>query len=253
MNNNTNVTLTQKIELPSAGKFPNVPASITLRAMSLLDEKKRLASVGTQGIVNLVNSCTIDPQGFDAGNMCEFDLDYAMLALRVLSHGPKYKVSVTCPRCGHTQDEDIDISSLPCKQVDDDFSPSFEIQLPVSGDTLTVHILCFNERERMRAEAQRILTKFPGYEGDPADVLEYIYKIDEVNGEKMPYPMKKQYVESMLAADSVHFDNVYSERIKGYGLDTLIPFTCKNVSCKAPFTRYMAINEEFFRPKHNTL
>lgn len=251
MNNNTNVTINESIELPSLGKFPDVPASITLRAMSLLDEKKRLASSGVRGLVNLINSCTLSPEGFDAGKLCRFDLDYAMLSLRIISHGPNYKIATVCPNCGHKHEEVINLSELPCNQVDDKFSPSFEMQLPVKGDTLKVHILNYNELEAVESEARRIMSKFPNYEGNPVDILTYIYKIDEVNGEKMPYAAKKPYVENLSAADSIYFDQVYDSKLGSYGLDTQLSLSCDN--CGNNYVRNMPINEEFFRPRYNTI
>lgn len=250
MSNNTNVTLNQTFDLPSLGKIPGVPATITLRAMSLLDEKKRLASSGIRGLVNLINSCIIEPEGVDVGAFPRFDLDYAMIALRIISHGPMYKVSVTCPHCGKKHEEELNLSEIPMNNVDDDFSHIFEIKLPIKGDTLKVHILNFNEIEKLENEAQKVLAKFPNYEGNPSDVLEYIYKINEVNGEKMAYPMLKQYVENLSAADSIYFDQVYEEHIGSYGLDTRLTFLCE--SCGGTFERMLPINDEFFRPQYHS-
>lgn len=250
MSNNTNVTLNDKFTLPSRGKVQGIPATLTMRAMSLLDEKKRLASSGIRGLVNLINSCIIEPEGVDVGNFLRFDLDYAMIALRIISHGPLYRVAVTCPHCGKKHEEDLNLSEIPCKEVSDDFSPVFEMQLPIKGDTLKVHLLTFNELEKLDEEAQRVLSKFPNYEGNPADVLEYIYKINEVNGEKLPYPALKQYVENLSAADSIYFDQMYEEKMGSYGLDTHLVFTCD--SCKGTFERMLPINDEFFRPQYYT-
>lgn len=250
MSNNSNVTFSQQLNLPSRGKFPNVPSTITLRAMSLLDEKKRLASNGLQGLIQLVNRCVTSPENFDATNMCQFDMDYALVALRALSHGNNYRVSVTCPHCGNTHEETIDLASLKCTEVNDDFTPQFEITLPVKGDTLTVHITTYRELFEMEEEADRIRRKSPNYEGDPMDIISYLYRIDAVNGEKMPFVSLKMYVENLSAADSIYFDEVYADKLKDWGLDTLLSFKCPN--CNNTFERFMPMNDEFFRPRYYT-
>ena len=245
------VTIRESFDMPSRGKFPGIPERITLRAMSLMDEKQRLASSGLAGIVDLIGNCIVEPENIDAHDMPMFDIDWAMLKLRVVSHGPVYKATVSCPHCGHVQSVDIDLDSIELVPVEDDFSAEFEMgPLPVSGDTLTVKILTFKDLEDMENESKRILAKFPEYKGDPTDVLDYIYKIVMINGEKRPYPHLKSYVESMAAADSIYFDQVYGERLGKYGPDTLLPFTCE--SCNEAFMRNMPMNSEFFRPRYDT-
>lgn len=246
------VTIQESYEMPSCGKFPNVPDRITFRAMSLLDEKQRLASSGLSGIVDLIGNCVVKPEGFDPYAMPMFDIDWAMLKLRIVSHGPIYKANITCPHCGHTYNAEINLDQIPMLPVEDDFSSEFEIgPMPVSGDILKVKVLTYQDLTDMESEAKRILAKFPKYKGNPADVLDYIYKISEVNGEKLPYTGLKSYVESMPAADSVFFDQAYSAKLNNYGADTVISFECEN--CREAFVRNMPMNAEFFRPRYNTL
>lgn len=249
MDNNTNVTLSKTITLPSLGKFRNIPANITIRAMSLLDEKRRLASNGVEAIVQLISRCVTSPENFDAGDLCQFDLDYAMIELRALSHGNAYPVTVTCPHCGATIDKVLDLSQLECVNVDDSFSSEFEIgPLPNCGDTLKVKILTYNDEKRMNEEAKKILNKFPNYEGDPRDILDYVYKVVEVNGEKLPYVHLKPYVENLSATDSIYFDEAYSDHLKEYGINPIVDFECNR--CNESFSRMLPINDEFFRPKY---
>lgn len=245
------IAIQETYDLPSRGKFPGVPAQITLRAMSLKDEKQRLASQGINGIVDLISNCIVKPEGFDAYSMCRFDLDFAMLKLRVVSHGPNYRVKVVCPICGKTTEQTINLDDIPTNFVDDDFSSEFEIgPLPISGDTLSAKILTFRDINDIESEARRVLNKFPNYKGDPSDILNYVYKITSINGEKLPYTQVKSYIENMPASDSVYFDEYYEEALGKYGLDTLISFQCD--SCGNTFERSMPMNSEFFRPKYTT-
>lgn len=250
MSTASRVTIRESFDLPSRGKFPGVPAKITLRAMSLLDERQRLASNSINGIIDLIGNCIVDPDNVNPYDMPRFDIDYAMMKLRVISHGSNYNAEVVCPYCGSVNKEVIDLDKIPCNYVDDDFEPEFEVgPLPVSGDILKIKILTFNDVNKIEAEAKRVLQKFPNYEGDPTDVLNYIYKIQQVNGEKIPYTQLKSYIESMPASDSIYLDQVYDEALGRYGLDTRIQFTCDK--CKETFMRSMPMNDEFFRPKFN--
>lgn len=243
------VAIQETFDLPSRGTFEGVPAQITLRAMSLRDEKQRLASQGIGGIVDLISNCTVKPENFDAYNMCRFDLDFAMLKLRIVSHGPKYNVDVTCPYCGKHLKKEINLDDISSKSVEDDFKPEFEIgPLPVLGDTLTVKILTFRDINDIETESRRVLSKFPDYKGDPSDILNYVYKIVAINGEKVPFVKLKAYVENMPAADSVFIDEYYENALNNYGLDTVINFDCEG--CNESFQRVMPMNAEFFRPRY---
>lgn len=244
------VTIQETYDLPSRGKFEGVPERITLRAMSLSDEKRRLASQGLSGIVDLIGNCVVKPEDFNPYKMCQFDLDFAMLKLRIVSHGSNYNVEVQCPYCGKTIQSTINLDDIPVNMVEDDFSSEFEIgPLPISGDNLQVKILTSEDIENIESESKRILTKFPNYEGDPSEVLNYIYKIRTVNGEKLPYSQLKQYVETMTANDSIYLDQAYTEAIGKYGIDTDITFECPH--CGETFIRNMPMNSEFFRPRFN--
>lgn len=251
MNNPSRVTIRETYTLPSRGKFPGVPERITWRAMSLMDEKQRLASQGISGIVDLIGNCTVEPEGFDPYCLSRFDCDFAMMKLRIVSHGPMYNVEVRCPHCGKLIKEAINLDELPVKEVEDDFSPVFEMgPLPTSGDILKVKMLVMGDLRDIDEEARRVSAKFPDYPGNPADVLSYIYKIQEVNGEKLPFTRLKTYVENMPVSDSVYFDQAYEEAYSDYGVDTQLAFVCDN--CRQSFTKFMPLNEEFFRPKYNT-
>lgn len=247
----TRIAIEETYELPSRGKFPGVPEKITLRAMSLLDEKRRLASQSVNGIVDLISSCTVHPENFDAYKMTRFDVDFCMLKLRIVSHGPQYNVEVICPYCGKVNKVTLNLDDIPTNYVEDDFEYIKEIgPLPISGDVIKVKMLTFADLDKLETESKRIISKFPNYQGDPSDVLNYIYKIVSINGEEnIPYSKLKTYVETMTAADSIYFDQMYNEFLGKYGPDTIIPFTCEH--CKESFVKMMPMNSEFFRPKYN--
>ena len=252
MSNTSRVAIQETYEMPSRGKFPGVPPKVTLRAMSLLDEKKRLSAQGLAGLVDVIKGCIVEPQGFDPMNTPRFDLDFLMIKLRIVSHGPNYNVQVTCPHCGKVNKETLNLDEMPINYVDDDFEYVKEIgPLPMSGDVLKIKMLTFADIENIDAEAKRVLAKFPEYEGDPSAVLNYIYKIVEINGNSnIPYPQLKAYVENMSANDSIYLDQKYDEMMDKYGLVTKIFFTCDH--CQQQFVRELPINDEFFRPKFRT-
>lgn len=253
MNNPTRVTIQETYDLPSQGKFPGVPKTYTTRAMSLMDEKQRLASQnGLYGVVDVIGNCIVQPQGFNPYDMPQFDIDFAMIKLRTISHGPIYKVDVTCPYCGHTHKTEINLDELIVRNVPDDFKPVIDIgPLPNSGDVLEVKILTMGDIRYVEEEAKRVIAKFPDYKGDPADVLMYTTRILTVNGEKLPFTQLRSYVETMTAGDSIYFDQVYKDAIGNYGVDTNLSFTCNK--CGQAFTRFMPLNAEFFRPQYNII
>ena len=60
-----NVPIKETHELPSLGKIygDNFPSTVTLRAMTTLDEKTRLAgNGGLISIANLIQNCVLEPK-----------------------------------------------------------------------------------------------------------------------------------------------------------------------------------------------
>ncbi len=243
------VPIRETFTLPSNGIPYNgeIPAEITLRAMTTMDEKIRLSSSGLNSLAALIDACVVEPEVFDSKKLKLYDLQYLMYMLRVITYGSNYKVSAYCDHCDKFVDVNVNIDELEVVKINDDYIEPFEIgPLPVSGDMLTCKNLSVGDLINVDKEAKRILAKFKDYIGDPEFVLGFKYLIVTVNGEMLPDFKKQQYVENMNAKDLRYLDLAYDKYVSGFGINTIVTSECP--VCGAPIEFSMPITEEFFRP-----
>ena len=244
------VPIHEEFTLPSNGIFygKEIGSSVSLRAMTTMDEKTRLSSTGYTSVINLLNSCVVSPETFDASKLKMFDIEYLLYKLRIVTYGSKYNVRAYCDHCDKYVDVSVDLDSLGVNTVPEDFTEPFEIgKLPVSGDVLECRILSIEDTLELQKEAQRMLTKYKDYQGDPTLILIYKYMIYTVNGDILPDYKKQLYVENMHAMDSRYLDEMYGRKVNGFGLDTTIETECS--ICGNPLEFNLPITDEFFRPK----
>jgi len=246
------VPISEKYEIPSRGKVYgdlDVPSEFTLRAMTTLEEKMRLAGQGLSTIPNLINACLMSPTDFDTSILKIFDLQFLMYKLRIVTYGPEYKLVVRCDNCGKENDVVVNLDDLPVKYAEDNYIEPFTVgPLPVSGDIITCRILSANDFIEIEKESKRILSKTPNYVGDPEFILTYRYKISTINGQEvLPFKLQ-EYIEKMHARDMRFFDSKYADLTENIGLDFEQVHVC--TSCGSDIKYTLQVTDEFFRPKY---
>lgn len=245
------VAINETFDMPSRGLLGEMtPTKITLRAMTTIEEKMRLASTGITVMPNIIKACLVDPINSDVHRWTLTDVQFAMYKLRTVTYGPDYKIQLVCPKCGHQFEVNINLDDLNVKELPDGFTMPFVIgPLPVSGDTLECKFLTIDDYETIEKEAKRILRKYPDYDGDPSIILSMQHRIEKINGESLLPAKLQQYIEKMHARDYQYFNSKYSEVSDSYGLDIYDMIeTCPR--CGNDVTFDLPINEEFFRPKY---
>lgn len=250
--NDSRVPIHETHDLPSRGIVYGdiIPGQVTLRAMSTLEEKMRLAGTGMSIIPSIIKRCITSPVGIDTFRMKLFDIEYLMYKLRIVTYGPDYKITLACPYCGESFDVTVDLDSIPVNEVPDDFKEPFEIgPLPISGDIIESKILCINDYIEIEKEAKRIRNKFPDYEGDPEFIVGLEKRILTVNGEDLQRTGKlRRYVENMHARDLRFFSSKYDKISSGYGMDLSMLDICPRCGKDVEYT--LPVTDEFFRPTY---
>lgn len=249
-NTEVRVPIHEDFTLPSNGMLygKEIGSSVSLRAMTTMDEKTRLSSSGLTSVVNLLNNCVIAPETFNASELKMFDIEYLLYKLRIVTYGSKYNVRAYCDHCDKYVDVVVDLDELPVNTIPDDFVEPFEIgKLPVSGDVLECKILSIEDTIELQKESQRLLNKYKDYEGDPSFILSYKYMIYTINGDVLPDYKKQLYVENMHARDLRYLDEMYGRKVNDFGLDTFIETDCS--ICGNSLSFNLPITDEFFRPK----
>lgn len=253
MTKRSRVAITETYELPSRGIIygGSIPASITLRAMTTMEEKMRLSSTGMNVIPNLVKACIVEPEDIDIGKLKLSDLQFLMYKLRIITYGEDYKVSITCPHCGASLNNiHVNLDEIPVKYAEDDYVEPFEIgPLPISGDIISCTVLSSDDFIDIERDARRIRNKFPNYIGDPEFILSYQYKIEKINGDDIADALVQNYVENMHARDMRYFDSKYSEFVDSVGMDLGMTEVCS--SCESDVDFVLPVTSEFFRPTYN--
>ena len=244
------VAIQETFSIPSRGKlYANIPEKFTLRAMTTVEEKMRLAGSGFETIPNIIKACTVEPKEYDVFELKPFDLQFLMYKLRIVTYGSEYKISLVCPNCGRRHEKVINLDEIETKYLDDDsVKEPIEIgPLPISGDVIGAKILSMGDTIEIEKEAKRILDKFPEYVGDPDFILSYQYRIQTVNGEPVPKHKIQGYVESMHARDMRFFDSKYNQVAADLGMDLIMTEHC---GCGEDFDYRLPITSEFFRPEY---
>ena len=187
----SNVAIQETYDLPSGyGK-------VTLRAMTTLDEKMRLAGNGMDSIVNLIQNCVVEPKELKVSDLKIADLQFLMYKLRIITYGSDYRVSLRCPECGEQLEVVVNLDDLQVITPPEDFVEPFDIALPVSGDVLQARLLSTTDYNAIEREGKRIKSKQPNYVGDPEFIITYKYKIVSINNEITIPSVVQEYVENM--------------------------------------------------------
>ena len=250
MPNKSNVAIQETFKLPSNGRLyagMNIPTEVTLRAMSTLDEKIRLASTNPFKVTpKLVRNC-IEGEDFDTEDLKLFDLYFLTFKLREITYGSDYKVNVTCRNCGSNQKVIVDLSSLDVTELTEEDMEPFTIDLPVSGDHLNCKFLSCKDINRLQAEVDRIASKNPELdETDVGFIPGLCTRIVDINGEVKPQPVLVQYMQNMHAKDYNYFDKKYTEITNKPGLDLSYSAICEK--CGRPILFEVPMLQEFFSP-----
>lgn len=249
-NTEVRVPIRETFTLPSNAIPYNgeIPAEVTLRAMTTMDEKIRLSGTGLNSLTSLIDACVVEPENFDSKKLKLFDLQFLMYKLRTITYGSNYKVSAYCDHCEKFVDINVNLDELEITNLDENYVEPFEVgPLPVSGDIITCKNLSVGDLINIDKEGKRILSKFKDYVGDPEFILGFKYLIVTVNGEVLPDFKKQQYVENMNAMDLRFLDLSYEKSVSNFGIDTFVIADCP--SCGAPVEFSMPITDEFFRPQ----
>lgn len=247
-NNATNVfsqntALTEDVHMPSKGLIPGIPKVITIKAIQRKDKKKMLMSETDDILLSLLQASIVNPKDFNVYNLLPFESNYLLYRLRILTYGAENTFKDRCPYCGEINEVNINLNDIPVVELPDDFSVTFDIQLPISGDVLTCKLL--TEGEKITVNKQ--VKEFKNTTGnDDVDAI-WCARIVAINGNDKLVPFEKtSYLDEMNDYDSEYFMEYYLKWDNSYGLQNTLNYTCDKCSKKVEST--MPSIYTFFRP-----
>ena len=233
--------------LPSKGilyKEDGIPANITLRGMTTRDEKIMYASQGADVFKKILRNCIVSPENIDINRLISADEMFLILQLRMVTFGDKYKVRSTCPHCGSVDEHEISLSEFETLYLDDDFTEPIRVELPRSGDTISLRLLRNSDTEYVEKYAKRFAKQFNQNYKEVLYICRMAKYIVAINDKPVDFIDARSYVENMVSMDSAKMQSVISSII--VGVDTTVEHEC--TSCGEYYDFQMPITSEFFRP-----
>lgn len=248
--NATNIKAQETFTLPSKGLIyaGGNPKSITLRRMTIREDKMRLKNSGESKIRrDILQACTLD-EGVDIGQLTLFDTNYLLFCLRRISLlNNQYKVSLVCPHCDTEFIDEVDLSKLKIKYATPETLPNMDIVLPVSKTkvrlkfpTLSSTSLFYeNLGEYLKSNSDEELSELLYSYGD-------ILYIEALNGNRVVFEELEDFINNLDILD-IRFLKDEVRKLDGvFGIDEDI--LCKCPQCKRDIHHGLPITSELFSP-----
>lgn len=243
--------LTRDETLPSLGRLygDKVPGgAVTIRMMNTQDEKNLSGNQGNpeRAVSKLLDSVIQSPAGIFSANLLSTDRIFLLIKLRALTFLPQYNYKIVCPNkdCKKVNSFVQNLDELPIDYLPEDFVEPFQVNLPVSGDTLMLRLPRGIDEENVPRESKRLLDK--GSDGDNSYIVRLAMFIDSINDEKPEtFIMRLAYAQKLYAMDAAVVRTAIDD-VK-FGVDLNIYTECK--ACGTDIESILPMGDEFFRPR----
>ena len=235
------------VHLPSNGKLygEGGPEDITIRAITTREEKFLLGSSNNDSIDEIIEACIVKPAGLKMDDLILPDVNYLLYKLRIHTYGAAYDISTICPNCGSTNNNKVNLNDFLVYELDDDFQEPFEVELPMSEDTLTVRLLRKRDYDLVDSRAKKLAKKSRNTtQAEIAYNLRFARYILKINDKDVSWEEAQQYTIDMHGRDSAWFWHVVNDIQVGY--DTDVDIICDN--CGHEYTSPLPMTMDFFRP-----
>ena len=242
-------TIFETFTLPSKGMIYDEPvdAEVTLRSMTVAEEMKRLAPSDTPYKImsDIIEDCMQTKPKIKVYDMCLGDYQFLLHKLRIVTYGPEYKMTITCPNCGEITDSVADLDSLEVMEYDESFDALLDLTLPVSGKVVRMKYQTprdLDEIARKTKEMQR-KTKLNAEYGILFTTMSLIKSVD---GRVLSAIQLEDFVKKLSMKDVNAIITRAEEITKKVGLDTKILTKCDQ--CGFEMVSTFRITREFFGP-----
>lgn len=246
-----NYTIMEGYELPSKGEIYNVKVNshVELRSMSARDEMKRLAPSTTQfkTLADIIENCMIEKPAVHVYDMALGDYEFLLHKLRIVTYGGKYKMYLTCPFCGETNEVIYDLENLELKDFDlNAYNELRTFVLPRSGHTVSIKFQTPRMLDEQELRAKEMKRKYKDADIDFSTLVLLSLVIDTVDGVKLDPLKVESFIEKLPALDMTKILNNVDALNVNLGLNTKIQVSCP--TCGNDIDAFFRFGPEFFRP-----
>lgn len=260
---NSKYSITQEVVLPSKGYLnPEIPDGIvTQRCLMVSDQKFLAGSKSVKGgrMNNIIQETAISPETFDVRKLTLPDLIFLMFKLRILSYGAKMRFTTVCPVCGRETEVSLDLTELEVHELEEDFSKSLEIELPIAGDTVFTRVLTVKDLEDIRDYIKALKKKVK--DDDAIVSIEYTQRLSRMitkinlkekneDGDKiLDHPVDiEKYVSQLTDLDATAIISTVDNL--EYGVMPVAQSICE--VCNNEIDVPVRFSGDFFRPKYDS-
>lgn len=247
----TNYSIVEEFTLPSLGKVykENVNPVVKLRSMTTEEEMRRLAPSENayKNICEIIDSCLIENPGISCYDMCLADYQFLLHRLRVVTYGPNYNTSSTCPFCRAENESNIDLMGLEIVKYDGaDFTKLTEFTLPRTGKKITIKMQTPRMIDDVNARSKELQKKSKNTAGDTAFLFTLQALIDTIDGVKVDPVKKEDFVRELPMMDTNYIIKHAQKLVESFGVQTTISNKCS--ICGLDYDSSFRITREFFGP-----
>ena len=246
-----NFTIANDYELPSKGKVysKDMVSYFKLRSMTTMEEMKRLnhSDKPNKNMAEIMDDCLVEDIGMSAYDLCVPDFQYMLHKLRIVTYGPSYKLSCTCPWCGSQNDNVVNLDDLFCKDFnEEEFLKYSEFELPVSHKIVRLRMQTPRILDTIASRVKEAKKKNIGFEGDPTYLYTLEELIDTIDGVQPQRFKLTEFLKNMPMRDANMIVKSAEKLNDSFGLDKSLEHTCS--VCGLDFTGNFRTTSEFFGP-----
>ena len=243
-------TLTGTYTLPSLGKVygdKKINPEITLRSMTTEEEMKRLnpSDKPYKVMADIIDACMIEKPGISSYDMCIGDYQFLLHKLRIVTYGSSYPLASTCPWCGSTNTDKINLEQMEVLTYSEELSKYNELDLPITKHHITLKMQTPRMLDDISVRAKEIRKK-SSTAGDPAFLLTVEALIDTVDGEQVDVIKKAEFARKLPMMDTNYIVAYAQKLTEGIGLNTTLDNKCD--VCGLDYQSSFRTTSEFFRP-----
>lgn len=162
------------------------------------------------------------------------DKFFAILAIRIVTYGPKFSFRVKCPFCDEVNTFWIDLTELDIKYLDNKPTENIEFIIPGINKKVTFHLLKGKHEKLMKEVAKK--------KSDSIITSLMALRVDKIEGEEM---VDEDFFKTMDADNILAFRDYIDEC--DCGVDTGLILSCPD--CDAEFEEELQLDSDFFFPK----
>lgn len=259
---NNEFVIAENYTLPSNGLVYDrkVNPEIKLRSMTVREEMRRMniSSDGTtyKGLADVIDSCLVEKPGISAYDLSVGDFQFLLHKLRIVTFGPDYKVSVTCPYCGRETEVDFNLENLELTTLKDfDYNKEMFLELPYSKKVIELNVITprildqisldVARVERQSRKAGEVVVK-----NEWTLLFQLIRAIKTVDGVALSETEKETFCNKLVGRDYNAILNRLDELDNLYGLSSAMKIGCEK--CGMTINTTFRFTREFYRPSANS-